>query len=118
MACNGTQNVLVEGNALPNALIHFPQGSVLLSGNTSSRLIWAHSICTNSHNLQLVSEDGNGSRETANDLWQWWTRLQYGRMVTRGIRHELELSEGGVKFSQDHLTLLMFCFNNSLKMTN
>jgi len=96
MACNDMPHTLRwEGNtlansSLPHAIIHLPRGVVKPFGDAAlNGVIWAHSICAGSGDIQLITETSNGSViNAANTLWQWSDKgfPGYGRMVTRGIR--------------------------------
>ena len=96
IACNDMPHTLRwEGNtlansSLPHAIIHLPRGVVKpFSDAALNGVIWAHSICAGSGDIQLITETSNGSViNAANTLWQWSDKgfPGYGRMVTRGIR--------------------------------
>lgn len=96
MACNDMPHTLRwEGNtlansSLPHAIIHLPRGVVKPFGDAAlNGVIWAHSICAGSGDIQLITETSEGSViNAANTLWQWSDKgfPGYGRMVTRGIR--------------------------------
>ena len=91
MACNANTHVVgFEGDSLPHAFIHLPKGTVRTTGDAKLHgVIWAHSICATNGNIQLVTEDAQGTVVRAADtLWEWSDQgfPGYGRMVTRGIR--------------------------------
>ena len=91
MACNANTHVVsFEGDSLPHAFIHLPKGTVRPTDDAKVHgVIWAHSICADGGNIQLITEDSSGTVvRAANNLWQWSDQgfPGYGRMVTRGIR--------------------------------
>ncbi|WP_413324602.1 hypothetical protein [Synechococcus sp. MIT S9503] len=82
----------IEGNSLPAALIHMPNGTVNLVGAPNPEMtgiIWASSICANNNGLKLTTSVGGKSViERAQLFWDWLPEDAYGRTVLRGVRGE------------------------------
>jgi hypothetical protein len=79
-----------SSSTLPHAIVHLPRGTVKpFSDAYLHGVIWAHSICANDGNIQLVTENNGETVIKASDsLWKWTEKgfPGYGRMVARGIR--------------------------------
>lgn len=80
----------LDTSSLPHAIVHLPRGIARpLSDAALNGVIWAHSICADNGDIQLITSTSNGTVIRAADtLWQWSDKgfPGYGRMVTRGIR--------------------------------
>lgn len=79
-----------SSSTLPHAIVHLPRGTVKPFNDAYLHgVIWAHSICANDGNIQLVTENDSETVIKASDtLWKWTEKgfPGYGRMVARGIR--------------------------------
>ena len=79
-----------NSSTLPHAIVHLPRGTVKpFSDAYLHGVIWAHSICANDGDIQLVTENNGETVIQASDsLWKWTEKgfPGYGRMVARGIR--------------------------------
>ena len=102
-----TNAVSIEGNTLPSAWLAMAQGAVRLTGDTTlNGVIWARSICSNAHNLDLyatsdtsvtaaANSDANAIKNvsyvyTAAKAWNWNTLnfRGFGKTTLRGLRGE------------------------------
>ena len=85
------QQLKIEGQSLPAAMVALPRGSIQLEGDTELRgMIWANAFCANGYQLTLTTTDANTNQhlsEPAGELWQWQSSgfNGIGRTVNRGI---------------------------------
>lgn len=85
------QQLNIQGNSLPSALVSLPRGSVNLAGDTNLRgMIWAHAFCSNNYQLKLTTTDPRNNQHIstqAENIWQWKSSgfNGIGRTINQGI---------------------------------
>ena len=85
------QQIKIQGNSLPSAMVSLPRGSVYLTGDTNLRgMIWAHAFCSNNYQLILTTTDPINNQHLsaqAENIWQWKSSgfNGIGRTINQGI---------------------------------
>ena len=85
------QQLNIQGNSLPSAMVSLPRGSVYLAGDANLRgMIWAHAFCSNSYRLTLTTTHPSNNQHLsaqAENIWRWKSNgfNGIGRTINQGI---------------------------------